>query len=147
MRLLSTLALGLLLLVTAPLGHADTNDGRQFAIEAGLEKLDREEDPYVLREQWWEGQIRGGERKVIRQQLFRGNDYWFWAGMSDEQLGVQVHIYDEEGNLCETEAFSRDQVAGSRVVPAKTGTYYIVITAPEDNGAEASEWGLVYAYR
>lgn len=147
MRLPATLAVSLLLLVSAPLGLADTNDGRQFAIEAGLEKLDLAEDPYVLREQWWEGQIAGGERKVIRQQLFRGNDYWFWTGMSDETLKVQVHIYDEAGNLCETEAFSRDQVAGSRVVPATTGTYYVVITAPENNGADAAEWGMVYAYR
>src|SRR4030095_15635500 len=42
-------------------------------------------EPYVkqgfqVREDYWAGDLASGEKKAVRQQLFKGNEYWFWLG-------------------------------------------------------------------
>src|SRR5215467_15993551 len=50
---------------------------RAFAILAA--------EPYVkkgfhMREDYWAGDLASGEKKAVRQQLFKGDEYWFWLG-------------------------------------------------------------------
>ena len=54
-----------------------------------------------MREDYWGGDLGVGEKKAVRQQLFKGNDYWFWMGTEVEQAKVSVHVYDADGKLCE----------------------------------------------
>ena len=54
-----------------------------------------------MREDYWGGDLGAGEKKAVRQQLFKGNDYWFWMGTEVEQAKVSVHIYDADGQICE----------------------------------------------
>ena len=61
-------------------------------------------EPYVkegfqVREDYWGGDLGVGEKKAVRQQLFKGNEYWFWMGTEVEQAKVSVHIYDDDGKL------------------------------------------------
>ena len=40
-------------------------------------------EPYVkkgfhMREDYWAGELAPGEKKAVRQQLFKGDEYWFW---------------------------------------------------------------------
>ena len=48
-------------------------------------------EPYVkkgfhVREDYWAGDLGSGEKKAVRQQLFRGNEYWFgWERKSTKQ--------------------------------------------------------------
>ena len=63
-------------------------------------------EPYVkkgfhVREDYWAGALASGERKAVRQQLFKGNDYWFWLGTEVDRAKVSVHIYDSDGELAE----------------------------------------------
>ena len=53
------------------------DDAQSFALQAA--------EPYVkegfqVREDYWGGDLGAGEKKAVRQQLFKGNEYWFWLG-------------------------------------------------------------------
>src|ERR1700675_4367127 len=92
----SPLLLGLLAL--QPAIFASVDDAQSFALQAA--------EPYVkqgfqVREDYWGGDLGSGEKKAVRQQLFKGNEYWFWMGTEVERAKVSVHIYDAEGKLAE----------------------------------------------
>src|ERR1700747_725510 len=77
---------------------ASVDDAQSFALQAA--------EPYVkegfqVREDYWGGDLGAGEKKAVRQQLFKGNEYWFWMGTEIERARVSVHIYDSEGKLAE----------------------------------------------
>src|SRR6516165_1715411 len=64
---------------------------RAWAILAG--------EPYVkkgfhVRDDYWPGELASGERKTVRQQLFKGNGYWFWRGTDFDRARVPVHFYN-----------------------------------------------------
>jgi len=62
---------------------------------------------------------------------------------------VSLHIYDGEGDLVEEESFERDHVAGARVVPKTTGTYYVRIKVEAGPVGPAGPigWAVIYAFR
>ncbi len=60
---------------------ASVDDAQSFALQAA--------EPYVkegfqVREDYWGGDLAAGEKKAVRQQLFKGNEYWFWLGTEIE---------------------------------------------------------------
>lgn len=122
------------------------HEGKDAAIGAALPKLDLAENPYVLREAWWQGELKKGETKLIQHQLFQRNDYWFWMGSSNPDAEVSIHIYDAEGNLVDEESFEKGHVAGARVVPKVSGTYYVRIKVLE-GPAGPSGWAVIYGFR
>src|SRR5438270_12092440 len=84
--------------VAVPAGRGSVDDAQSFALQAA--------EPYVkegfqVREDYWGGDLGVGEKKAVRQQLFKGNEYWFWLGSEVEAAKVSVHIYDSEGKLAE----------------------------------------------
>ncbi len=79
--------------------RASVDDAQSFALQAA--------EPYVkegfqVREDYWGGDLGVGEKKAVRQQLFKGNEYWFWMGAESERAKVSVHIYDSEGQTGRT---------------------------------------------
>ena len=127
---------------------AFVHDGKSAAIEAALPKLDLEENSYLLRESWWhESFSKKGDVKLIQHQLFKRNDYWFWAGLSESDAKVSVHIYDSEGDLADAEDWQKKNTAGARIVPEASGNYYIRIELLENPSGEEVEWAVVYAFR
>ena len=88
--------MALLLVLQVAASRASVDDAHSFALQAA--------EPYVkqgfqVREDYWGGDLGVGEKKAVRQQLFKGNDYWFWMGTEVEQAKVSVHIYDADGKL------------------------------------------------
>ena len=70
---------------------ASVDDAQSFALQAA--------EPYVkqgfqVREDYWGGDLASGEKKAVRQQLFKGNEYWAWLGTEVDRAKVSVHIYD-----------------------------------------------------
>jgi hypothetical protein len=123
--------------------HATVDDALSFSLEAA--------DPYVregfaVREDYWGGDLAVKEAKTLPHQLFKGLEYWFWLGTDIESAKVSVHIYDKEGNLAEVEHFQKGHLAGARILPKRTGTFYIVVTI-EASPEERTPWGLAYGYR
>lgn len=127
---------------------AFVNDAKSAAIEAAIPQLDLADNPYLLRESWWHEPFRKkGDVKIIKHQLFKRNDYWFWAGLSETDAKVSIHVYDSAGELADAEDWQKGHVAGARIVPASSGNYYIRVELLENSSGEELEWAVIYAFR
>ena len=123
--------------------QATIDDALSFALEAA--------DPYVkegftVREDYWGGDLPVKQSKAIVHQLFKGNEYWFWMGTDTANAKISVHIYDSEGNLAEVAAWQKPHKAAARIVPKKTGSYYLIVEV-EKSPEERTHWSLAYGFR
>src|SRR6476659_9799858 len=59
--------------IAAPAGRASVDDAQSFALQAAEPYV---KDGYQVREDYWGGDLGSGEKKAVRQQLFKGNEYW-----------------------------------------------------------------------
>jgi hypothetical protein len=137
----------ILLAVPFVLGAAVTgsvDDAQSFALQAA--------EPYVregfqVREDYWGGDLAAGEKKAVRQQLFKGNEYWFWLGTEVGHARISVHIYDKDGKLVEQpDSWQKGHFAAAHVVPTSTDSYFIIV-AIEESPEERTHWALVYGFR
>ena len=123
---------------------ASVNDAQSFALEAA--------EPYVkqgfqVREDYWGGDLASGEKKAVRQQLFKGNEYWAWLGTEVDRAKVSVHIYDSDGKLAEEpDSWEKGHFAAAHVVPKITGSYFIIVSV-EGSPEDRTQWALVYGFR
>src|SRR3954452_9820063 len=90
--ILSLCVAGALALAAVAKGSVD--DAQSFALQAAEPYV---KDGFQVREDYWGGDLAEGEKKAVRQQLFKGNEYWFWLGTEVEEAKVSVHIYDADG--------------------------------------------------
>ena len=136
-----------LLLLSLTLGagpaSATIDDALSFALEAA--------DPYVkegftVREDYWGGDLPVKSTKAIVHQLFKGNEYWFWMGTDQKAAKISIHVYDSAGNLAEVDAWQKPHFAAARVVPKKTGSYYLIVEI-EKSPDERTYWSLAYGFR
>src|ERR1700745_700829 len=110
-------------------GCASVDDAQSFALQAA--------EPYVkqgfqVREDYWGGDLASGEKKAVRQQLFKGNEYWFWLGTEVDRAKVSVHIYDSDGELAERpDSWAKDHFAAAHIIPKTTGSYFIIVSVEE----------------
>jgi len=123
---------------------ASVDDAQSFALQAA--------EPYVkqgfqVREDYWGGDLGSGEKKAVRQQLFKGNEYWFWLGTEVDRARVSVHVYDSDGKLAEeSDGWEKGHFAGAHVIPKATGSYFIIVSV-EESSEERTHWALVYGFR
>jgi hypothetical protein len=123
---------------------ASVDDAQSFALQAA--------EPYVkqgfqVREDYWGGDLASGEKKAVRQQLFKGNEYWFWLGTEVDRAKVSVHIYDSDGKLAEeADSWEKGHFAAAHVVPKTTGSYFVIVSV-EESPEERTHWALVYGFR
>jgi hypothetical protein len=123
---------------------ASVDDAQSFALQAA--------EPYVregfqVREDYWGGDLAAGEKKAVRQQLFKGNEYWFWMGTEVNRAKISVHIYDKDGKLVEQpDSWQKGHFAAAHVIPTSTDSYYIIV-AIEESSEERTHWALVYGFR
>ena len=109
-------------------------------------------EPYVkqgfyVREDYWTGDLASGGRKAIRQQLFKGNEYWFWLGTEVDHAKVSVHIYNSDGKLAEQpDSWAKEHTAAAHIIPKTTGTYFIIVSV-EESPAAHTHWALAYGFR
>src|SRR6266403_5997319 len=109
-------------------------------------------EPYVkqgfhVREDYWPGDLAPGERKAIRQQLFKGNEYWFWLGTEVDHAKVSVHIYNSDGKLADQpDSWAKDHFAAAHIIPKTTSTYFIIVSV-EKSPAAHTHWALGYGFR
>ncbi len=136
-----------LLAITALLvpGHAysSIDDALAFALEAAAPYV---KEGFTVREDYWGGDLPVKTTKAIVHQLFKGNEYWFWMGTDEKTAKISVHVYDSEGNLVEVEAWQKPHFAAARVMPKKTGSYYLIVEI-EKSPQERTTWALSYGFR
>lgn len=143
MNPLAFLLLCALLLFSILPGQTTVNDALSFAYE-GAEPYVRQ--GFTFREDAWGGDLGVGERKAVRVQLFKGNDYWFIIGTDKPKARVSVYVYDFEGRLVSRDHWHRGRFFGAFVSPIRTGAYWAIVTV-ERSTAERTAWALVYGYR
>src|ERR1700740_1778954 len=80
-----------LVALIGPKGRGSVDDAQSFALEAAQPYV---KDGFQVREDYWGGDLASGEKKAVRQQLFKGNEYWFWLGTEVDRAKGSVHIYD-----------------------------------------------------
>jgi hypothetical protein len=142
--LLRTSSLLAAVVVMERTSFASVDDAQSFALQAA--------EPYVkqgfqVREDYWGGDLASGEKKAVRQQLFKGNEYWFWLGTEVDRAKVSVHIYDSDGKLAEEQdSWEKGHFAAAHIVPKTTGSYFIIVSV-EESPEERTHWALVYGFR
>jgi len=142
--LLRTISLMAAVVVMERTSFASVDDAQSYALQAA--------EPYVkqgfqVREDYWGGDLASGEKKAVRQQLFKGNEYWFWLGTEVDRAKVSVHIYDSDGKLAEEpDSWEKGHFAAAHVVPKTTGSYFIIVSV-EESPEERTHWALVYGFR
>jgi hypothetical protein len=130
-------------LCAALLARADVDQALSFSLEASRPYV---KEGFTVREDYWGGDMALQQPKAITQQLFKGNEYWFWAGTDVKGGRISVHVYDSEGNLCEVESWQKGQLSAARVVPKRTGAYYVIVEI-EKSSKERTHWGMAYGFR
>src|SRR6201984_2710303 len=117
--LFRTSTLLIALLASRPVIFASVDDAQSFALQAA--------EPYVkqgfqVREDYWGGDLGSGEKKAVRQQLFKGNEYWFWLGTEVDKAKVSVHVYDSDGKLAEEpDSWEKGHFAAAQLIPQAQG--------------------------
>ena len=140
-RILPTIAL-CLAIVEAP-ARATVDDALSFALEAAAPYV---KEGFTVREDYWGGDLPVKTTKAIVHQLFKGNEYWFWMGSDEKNAKISIHISASDGNIAEVEAWQKPHFAAARVVPKKTGSYYLIVEV-EKSPLERTTWSLAYGFR
>lgn len=131
-------------LILAPArAYSNIDDALSFALEAAAKYV---KEGFTVREDYWGGDLPVKNTKAIVHQLFKGNEYWFWMGTDEKDAKISVHVYDSEGNLAEAESWQKPHFAAARVMPKKTGSYYLIVEI-EKSPQERTTWALAYGFR
>jgi hypothetical protein len=124
--------------------RATVDDALSFALEAARPYV---KEGFTVREDYWGGDLPVKQSKAIVQQLFKGNEYWFWMGTDVASAKISIHVYDSEGRLAEVEvAKPKPHMAAARVVPKVSGSYYLIVEI-EKSPMERTHWALAYGFR
>ena len=100
-----------------------------------------------MREDYWAGDLPSGERKAVRQQLFKGNEYWFWLGTEVDGAKESVHIYNSHGELAERPTVGRKATLRLRASFRKPQASYFIIVSVEESPAARTHCALAYGFR
>ncbi|MBX7209615.1 MAG: hypothetical protein K1X78_14965 [Verrucomicrobiaceae bacterium] len=135
----------LALAATCPLSHATVDDAHGFAMEAASPFV---EQGFIVREDYWHGEVMSAQKLMVRHQLFKGNEYAFWLGTANEGCKLELQVLDEAGKPIHIDR--KDDKNGMfvavRVNPPKTGTYAVVFSV-KSKREKSVFWALAYGYR
>ncbi len=123
--------------------HATVDDAHGFAMEAAAPFV---EQGFIVREDYWNGEVKSGQKLMIRHQLFKGNEYAFWLGTAEEDTTFDLKILDEKGTEITIDRKTGSCFATIRVNPPKSGTYSVVFSLKAKKNVGVF-WALAYGYR
>lgn len=128
-------------------GFPILDDVKLIAEKAALPTLEGK-DKFILREQWFSGKIDPGEAKLLQVQLFRRNSYQFWLAVPNKEAGLNLNLYNSDGEMVETETITFDStnVVSTIVETEATGLYYLRISMKMSID-QPQDWALIYGYR
>lgn len=136
-------AVAILLLGALSPVRATVDDSHSMAMEAAVDAV---KAGFKIRQEYWKGSLKSGDQKVVRQQLFKGNEYWFFLGTESEKITLKVDVFDRKGNKVNVETKFKESAAAVRVLAPATGTYLVVFSLTGKDKEEIP-WALAYGYR
>ncbi len=132
-----------LALLTSPL-QAIVDDAHSAALEGAMEQVS---EGFKIRQEYWKGTVKAGEQKLVKHQLFKGNQVWFWLGTSTEaEVKLEIDVFDAKGVKVSAAKRSGSDFAAVHVDPKKTGTYYVVFRITGKTKDDI-DWALVYGWK
>src|SRR5688572_28831182 len=119
------------------------DDAHSTALEAAVGEV---KEGFKIRQEYWKGTVVSGEQKMVKHQLFKGGEVWFWLATSTENAKIEVDIYDAKGVKVASEKKAVKGCTGLKLTAPKTGTYLVVfkMTGKEK---EVIDWALVYGWK
>jgi hypothetical protein len=135
------------------LASATVDDAHSYAMEAAVPFVGK---GFVVRSDYWKGEVASGEKKAVRHQLFKGNEYCFWLACDVPGATLTIGVFDSDGNAVEIEVLPGNHSKSVRILPPRTGTYVVAFSIGLPGGDEAAEvdgdagrarWALAYGYR
>lgn len=143
LRWITKAAVAALMLALAAVVHATVDEAHDFAMEAAVPFV---EQGFIVREDYWNGEVKSGQKLMITHQLFKGNEYAFWLATSQEGVALDMKVFDEKNQPVQIKASSDKYFMSVRVNPPRTGTYKIVFQLTSKT-EPALLWALAYGYR
>ncbi len=101
-------------------------------------------DGFKLRDGHYTGQLKQGESKLVRVNLYAGNKYWFTAAGTPKVKKLSVRVFDESGKPMTADTHEDEGRAAAGFEPTASGPYLIKVEVVE---GEPSAFALVYSYR
>lgn len=123
--------------------RAVVDDSHSAAMEAAVPAV---KAGFKIRQEYWNGTLKSGEQKIVKQQLFKGNEYWFFLGTDSDDVTLKVDIYDKKGTKINVETKMSPNAAAVRVLAPATGTYLVVFSLTTKEGGQIP-WAMAYGYR
>jgi hypothetical protein len=130
-------------LAVLPQARAFVDDAHSMAMELATAYVEK---GFAVRQDYWSGEVKSGQSKQVKAQLFKGNEYWFFLGCDADSCELELKIVDAKGKPLHTETKTIKGAVGVRILPPKTGSYAIVFTIKSTDVAKP-HWALAYAYR
>lgn len=137
------LAAACVMMLGATFVYATVDEAHDFAMEAATPFVEK---GFIVREDYWNGEVKSGQKLQITHQLFKGNEYAFWLGTSQEGVSLDMKVYDEKNQPVQIDSKTDKYFMSVRVNPPKTGTYKIVFELKSKTDAGVL-WALAYGYR
>ena len=134
---------GLLLAFAVPPAMAVVDDAHSAALEAAVDAV---KQGFKIRQEYWKGTIVSGEQKMVKHQLFKGGEVWFWLGTSTEDVKFEIEVYDSKGVKIPSEKKNTKDCAAVKLTAPKTGTYLVVFKLT-GKPKEEIDWALVYGWK
>lgn len=128
---------------TVPSALAIVDDSHSAAMEAAVPAV---KAGFKIRQEYWNGTLKSGEQKIVKQQLFKGNEYWFFLGSDTEKVTMKIDIFDRKGNKVTVETKPSENATAIRVLAPSTGTFLVVFSLTTKENEEIP-WALAYGYR
>ena len=123
--------------------QAVVDDSHSAAMEAAVPAV---KEGFRIRQEYWNGTMKSGDKKIVKQQLFKGNEYWFFLGTDTEKATLKIDIFDRKGTKINVETKLSENAAAVRVLAPATGTYIVVFSLTSNEGGDIP-WALAYGYR
>ena len=123
--------------------QAVVDDSHSAAMEAAVPAV---KEGFRIRQEYWNGTMKSGDKKIVKQQLFKGNEYWFFLGTDTEKATLKIDIFDRKGTKINVETKLSENAAAVRVLAPATGTYIVVFSLTSKEGGDIP-WALAYGYR
>jgi len=124
---------------------AVVDDAHSFALEAA--------DPWVrqgvsVRYEYASGTFRSGGSARVGYQVFRGNEYWLFAGGNEDGSVMSIKVMDSEGTEITGKHSRAYNSATFQFTPERTMLVVVEISGRVRGTAVATmDWALVYGYR
>ena len=130
------------LLAVVPAARAVVDDAHSAALSAATSAV---KAGFSIRQEYSKGSAKSGVPVMVKQQLFKGNEIWFWLGCAADDVKLEIEVYDAKGQKVSVEKKTAKDSMSVRVIPAKTGTYRVVFKI---TGMDAEmDWALVYGWK